>query len=89
MLQAAGPVLTPANIAQGLQAMPPAGGDHGAFGTWAFKGDHTGIDDSREIYWVGTARGFDGNNGAYLETYGGRRFLSGQWPAEEPPVYPK
>ena len=27
--------------------------------------------------------------GAYLETMGGKRFRSGQWPAAEPPVYPK
>jgi hypothetical protein len=89
MFQAAGPVLTPQNIANALQAMPPSGGPHGPFGTWAFKGDHTAIDDSREIYWDGNATGFDGNAGAYVETYGGRRFLSGQWPSEEPPVYPK
>lgn len=87
MLQAAGPILTPENIANGLQSMPEAGGSHGAFGTWSFKGDHTAIDDSREIYWVGTAQGYDGNEGAYLETHGGKRFRSGQWPAEEPPLY--
>lgn len=89
MLQAAGPILTPENIAKGLQSMPPGGGAHGAIGTWSFKGDHTAIDDSREIYWDHTATGFDGNTGAYIETYGGKRFLSGQWPAEEPPVYPQ
>lgn len=89
MIQAAGPVLTPANIAAGLQSAPPAGGAHGPFGTWSFKGDHTAVDDSREIYWVDDATGFDGNAGAYMETYGGRRFLTGQWPQEEPPIYPK
>ena len=89
MLQAAGPVLTPQNIARGLQTMPEGGGSNGAFGTWSFKTDHTAIDDSREIYWVGTATGYDGNEGAYLESYGGKRFRSGQWPSEEPPVYKK
>jgi hypothetical protein len=89
MLQAAGPVLTPQNIGKALQAMPPSGGAHGPFGTWSFKDDHTAIDDSREIYWDHTATGFDGNAGAYIETYGGKRFLSGQWPNEEPPIYPK
>jgi hypothetical protein len=69
--------------------MPDGGGSNGAFGTWSFKGDHTAIDDSREIYWVGSATGFDGNEGSYLETYGGKRFRSGQWPSEEPPVYSK
>lgn len=89
MLQAAGPILTPQNIALGLRAMPDGGGAHGAFGTWSFKGDHTAIDDSREIYWVGNATGFDGGKGAYIESYGGRRFRSGEWPSEEPPIYPK
>lgn len=89
MLQAAGPILTPQNIATGLRAMPPGGGDAGAQGTWSFKGDHTAIDDSREIYWLESAKGFDGSAGGYLETYGGKRFSTGQWPKTEPPVYPK
>ena len=57
MFQAAGPVLTPQNIANGLQSMPDGGGSHGAFGTWSFEGYHTAIDDSREVYWVGGATG--------------------------------
>jgi hypothetical protein len=89
MFQAAGPVLTPANIARGLRAMPVSGGSTGPFGTWSFRTSHTAIVDSREIYYVGSALGYDGSKGAYLETYGGRRFQSGQWPAEEPAVYPK
>ena len=89
MLQAAGPVLTPQNIARGLRSLAMSGGPHAPFGQWAFKGDHTAIDDSREIYWDSTATGFDGNAGAYKESYGGRRFLSGQWPREEPPIKPK
>jgi hypothetical protein len=88
-LQSAGPILTPHNIAKGLRAMPNGGGDTGAQGTWSFKGDHTAIDDSREIYWKESAKGFDGNAGGYLETYGGKRFSTGQWPRTEPPVYPK
>jgi hypothetical protein len=89
MLQAAGPVLTPENIARGLHALPDGGGAHGPFGTWSFKGDHTAIDDAREIYYVGKATGYDGKPGAYIETYGGRRFRSGQWPRGAPPIYPK
>src|SRR5205823_14014139 len=98
MLQAAGPVLTPENISRGLRALSDSGGSHAPFGTWSFKGDHTAIDDSREIYWRCDARdgqgactspkGFDGKGGAYFETYGGRRFRSSSWPAQEPPVYP-
>jgi hypothetical protein len=88
MLQAAGPVLTPENIAKGLRAMPEGGGEKGPQGRWSFKGDHTAVDDSREIYWKGSATGFDGGEGAYLETLGGKRFKTGQWPKAEPPVYP-
>ena len=88
MLQAAGPILTPQNIARGVSRMPPGGGAEGAYGTWSMRGDHTQIDDSREIYWDHTVRAVDGQ-GSYIETYGGKRFGSGQWPREEPPVYPK
>ena len=31
----------------------------------------------------------ESQNGRYVETYGGKRFSDGQWPKEEPPVYPK
>jgi hypothetical protein len=96
MIQAAGPILTPANIAKGLHALPDGGGAEGAFGTWSYKGDHTAIDDSREIYWVckhdspASCTGppaDDGGLGEFLETYGGKRFGSGEWPKEEPPIY--
>ncbi|MEN3273157.1 MAG: hypothetical protein V7636_1918 [Actinomycetota bacterium] len=88
-LQAAGPTLTPQNIGNATHALPPAGGANGAAGTWDFSDDHTAINDSREVYWDGSATSFDGKSGDYVETYGGKRFSSGQWPAEEPPVYPK
>ena len=66
--------------------------------------DHTAVDDSREIYWLctrigagdaeGTSRceepkGYDGKGGIYKSTYGGKRFLPGQWPREDPPVFPE
>ncbi|MEX2395092.1 MAG: hypothetical protein WD826_11500, partial [Actinomycetota bacterium] len=87
MLQAAGPLLTPDNIAKGLTAMPDGGGANGPLGTWSFADDHTAIDDAREIYWIANKRGSDGSLGAYIETYNGKRFRTGQWPKEEPPVY--
>jgi len=89
MLQAAGPVLTPENIARGLRSLGESGGAHAPFGQWGFKGDHTAIDDSREIYWDSTAKGFDGSAGAYLEANGGRRYLSGEWPRQDPPIKPR
>jgi hypothetical protein len=77
--------------------IPPGGAPDYPAGYWSFQdgsdgtpgaGDHTAIDDSREIYWDGSAIGPDGDAGTFIETYGGQRFRNGQWPAEEPPVYP-
>src|SRR5258708_12099363 len=50
-LQAAGPILTPANIAAGTRALPRLGGSTAADGTWFYGTTHTAIIDSREIYW--------------------------------------
>jgi substrate-binding family protein len=82
LLQAAGPVLTPANAAAGIRTFPPGGGSHGPAGTWSWAHDHTAVIDAREIYW-------NGDSGHFIETYGGKRFQSGQWPRSEPPIYPK
>lgn len=82
LLQAAGPILTPQNAAIGIRKYPPAGGASGASGTWSWAKDHTATIDAREIYWDGASQHF-------RETYGGRRFQSGQWPKSEPPIYPK
>jgi hypothetical protein len=67
--------------------------------------DYTEVDDGREVYWVAdpnvpTAGGKqasgdayynsdDGKNGTFKESMGGKRFRNGQWPTEEPPIYPK
>jgi hypothetical protein len=97
MLQAAGPILHPQTIAEGVGKIPPGGAPAFPLGYWSFAdgvdgtagaGDHTAIDDSREIYWKGTERGPDGDLGTFVETYGGKRFRNGEWPKEEPPVYP-
>lgn len=97
-LQAAGPILTPESMSDGIHKLPPAGAPSYAIGYVSFAdgpdgtrgaGDHTGIDDSREIYWCGTCvSSFDGKRGTYLESYGGKRFRNGEWPVEQPPVYP-
>lgn len=98
LLQAAGPVLNPAAIGTGARALPVLGAPSYAVGRWSFSsapdgtpggGDHTAIDDSREIYWMGDARSpADGKAGTFFTTYGGKRFTNGEWPAEDPPVYP-
>lgn len=97
-LQAAGPNLTPKTMADGIYRLPAAGAPGFDIGYVSYRDgpdgtpgttDHTGIDDSREVYWDENATGFDGKKGAYVETYGGKRFRNGQWPREEPPVFRK
>jgi hypothetical protein len=94
-LQAAGPALTPQAIATGSGGQPGSkglvagGGATAAVGTWSWATSHTAIIDTREVYWDGSAKGYDGNDGHYVETYGGKRFKSGEWSNDEPPIYPK
>jgi len=98
VLQAAGPALTPNSIAAGTFSLPPGGAPDFPVGYTSFRDgpdgtpgahDHTAIEDAREIFWKGTVRSpSDGQSGTYLETYGGKRFRNGEWPAEEPPIYP-
>ena len=98
LLQAGGPNLTPSSIAAGLWSAPPGGGPFYPAGFWYYqdapngaKGghDHTAIEDSREVYWLTNARSpGDGEAGTYIETYRGRRFRNGEWPKEDPPIYP-
>ncbi len=97
-LQMAGPNLTPEAIAAGAMTYPESGGPRYSLGLWNYTegpdgtpgaGDHAAVDDSREVYWVGNVRSpADGEAGAFVETYGGKRFRNGEWPAEDPPVYP-
>ena len=119
MLQAAGPVLNPQTIAQGVMTMPPRGAPHFPAGYASFLdkpdgspadpgqvGDHTAVDDSREVFWVNPGgnkssdksacpknpdpyyNSADGCEGTYKETYNGQRFRNGEWPKEDPPIYP-
>jgi hypothetical protein len=88
-LQAAGPVLTPLNIKAGTQHLPQFGASNSANGTWLFGNSHTGIIDSREIYWDGSKTSQLNNQaGTYVEIYNGRRFRIGEYPTEQPPIYP-
>lgn len=97
-LQATGPNVTKDAVAAGIWSLPPGGAPSYPVGYVSFRDgpsgalgglDHTGIDDSREIYWEGTKQSsFDGQTGTYTETYGGKRFRNGEWPKESPPVYP-
>lgn len=88
-LQAAGPILTPANIAAGTRELPQFGGSGAPLGTWYFGKGHTAIIDTREVYWNGsqTSPG-DHKPGTYVEVYEGKRFRLGQYPSSEPPFAP-
>lgn len=97
LLQSAGPALTPEAIGAGAGSLLPGGAPRFDLGRWSFRTsadgafglDHTEMDDAREVYWDGDATGADGKKGSFVTTYGGRRFTNGEWPAEDPPVYPK
>jgi hypothetical protein len=96
--QSAGPLVTPSSIAAGIFGAPPGGDPDFAVGYTSYRDgpdgtpgarDHTAIDDAREIYWMGNEKSsFDGQSGTYFETYNGKRFRNGEWPKEEPPIYP-
>jgi hypothetical protein len=95
-MQAAGPNLTPQTLADAFWRLPPAGApdfpagyisyQDGPDGTKGAK-DHAGIDDSREIWWNADGTGADGEQGTYVETYGGKRFRNGEWPSGDPPIF--
>jgi hypothetical protein len=88
-LQAAGPILMPANIAAGTRALPRLGGSTAADGTWYYGNTHTGIIDSREIYWdESQVSAANGKQGTYVQIYGGHRYEIGQYPTGLPPFYP-
>jgi hypothetical protein len=86
-LQAAGPDLTPANVAAGTHSLPVSS-PGGAWGTWFFGQNHTAVVDSREVYWVANKRSsYNGKQGTYVEIFGGRRFQPGQFPTGKAPFY--
>jgi len=88
-LQAAGPDLTPANIAAGSAVLPPGGSDYTPEGPWDFGSYHTLIRGSRQIYWEGTETSpADGKPGTYVALAGGRFYQPGQYPAGKPGFYP-
>jgi hypothetical protein len=85
-LQMAGPNLTPQTFEQGCFTSPWGAGE---MGRWHFgPGDHTAMEDAREVYWDPDAKSaFNGKPGRYAATLDGRRFRS-DWPAGEPPFPP-
>jgi len=94
LLQEAGPTLTPAAVGAGVSTLPER---RGPVGLWSYSTapdgspghDHAVLDDNEEVYWDGGAVSrADGGKGSFLPTYGEHRFRNGEWPREEPPIYP-
>lgn len=88
LFQAAGPILTPDNIAAGMKVFPIRGGELGADGTWIFNdGNHTAHADMREIYYDrNVVSPSNGKPGSFIEINGGKRYLIGQHPSGEFPM---
>jgi hypothetical protein len=87
-LQAAGPILTPANIAAGTRKLVGGGGPTAPLGTWSFAQYHSGIVDAREIYWDSGGRSpANGKQGTFVAVWGGQRYGVGQFPSGQPPFY--
>jgi len=85
-LQMAGPNLTPQTFQAGMYAYP---GAFGPRGNWHFgPGDHTTVDDYREIWWdPNRVSGQNGSNGAWVELNGGARYGPTSPPTGPPPYF--
>jgi hypothetical protein len=96
-LQAAGPDLTPANVARGLHALPVLGAPAYQYGTWDWNtgptgkaggGDHTSGTSARFVYWDATKISpVNKKLGTYIQLFGGKRFSLGAWPKSLPPLF--
>ena len=97
MLQAAGPDLTPQNMARGVHALPVLGAPAYQYGNWTFNlgangngggGDHTASNTARFIYWNGSATSLvNGMKGTFVPIFNGNRFALGQWPKSLPKLF--
>jgi hypothetical protein len=93
-----GPVVTPQSIRDGLFRFPPTGKgsltsvhvSFGRHGVWPFD-DYLANDDATEVWWDGTAAGEDevGQQGLGMYRYvaGGRRYLPGEHPSDDPRAF--
>jgi hypothetical protein len=96
-LQAAGPDLTPQNMARGLRAIPNLGAPLYQYGQWSWNvgangkpgtGSHTAGIDARFVWWNASAISpLNGKLGTYIAAYGGKRFTLGNFPKTLPPMF--
>ncbi len=97
MLQAAGPNLTPQNMARGAHALPNLGGSILTYGNWSWNsgvngkkgvGEHSADTDARFIWWDGNGTSpLNGKPGTYVAAFGGKRFSLGTWPTSLPTMF--
>ncbi|HXQ19035.1 MAG TPA: ABC transporter substrate-binding protein [Acidimicrobiales bacterium] len=97
MLQAAGPDLTPQNMARGVHALPTMGAPLFQYGTWSWNtsplgtpgaGDHTASTDARFVYWNGGATStVNQMKGTFEPIFNGQRFTLGHWPKSLPKLF--
>ncbi|HEY6428314.1 MAG TPA: hypothetical protein VIX84_13905 [Acidimicrobiales bacterium] len=96
-LQAAGPDLTPSNMARGIHAIPTLGAPAYQYGQWTYNvgptgtpggGVHTAADDARFVYWDGSKTSpLNGVTGTFVAVLGGKRYTLGHWPTTLPPLF--
>lgn len=96
-LQAAGPDSTPANLAEGVHALPALGAPDYSHGRWdlssgpsgvAGGGDHTLISDARFVSRDGTEPSPDNaKTGARVPAFNAERFSVGQAPTSQPALF--
>jgi len=97
MLQAAGPDLTPQNMARGVHALPTMGAPLYQYGEWTWNispagtaggGDHTAQEGARFVYWNGgAASALNGMKGTFDQIFKGQRYTLGQWPKTLPKLF--
>jgi hypothetical protein len=95
-LQAAGPDLTPQNMARGTHGLPILG-KGSVDGIWDFRtgptgkanaGDHTAIENDLFVYWnQGGTSPVNQKPGTYVDLFGGTRYSIGQWPSKLPKLF--
>jgi hypothetical protein len=85
-LQLAGPNLTPESFERGMFTYP---GGTGPFGTWGFpSGSYTPTKDTRILWWDPERISlYNRKKGAYVESYGGKRFAIHHLPKGKPDIF--
>lgn len=90
-LERLGPNVTDVGVARQLVNLPSLGGEEKADPRYSFGNQgpspYTYLDDTMEIWYDPAREGNDGERGAAFYVDGGRRYLTGQWPATAPNVF--